>query len=171
MQQLPMFDAVEIPLTQGYVALVDPCDADLLQYKWYAHKHPHKATPYAIRKVGPRTANRRISMHRVILERAIGRPLSSQEEPDHINGNGCDNRRSNLRVANYAQNRQNMPRRIDNTSGYKGVSWDKERQKWVATIKAGGKRRIYKRFDTIEEAHAAYVEAALKYHGEFARTE
>lgn len=90
---------------------------------------------------------------------------------DHINGDGLDNRWSNLRLATHAQNRANSRRQKNNTSGFKGVVWDKARGKWIAAIRADGKGIYLGRFNTPEAAHAAYVAAAERHFGSFARTE
>lgn len=88
---------------------------------------------------------------------------------DHINGVRDDNRWSNLRLATPAQNAQNCGKRAENKSGFKGVSWDKTAEKWVAQISINGKSKRIGRFKTPEEAHAAYVAAAKALYGEFAR--
>lgn len=90
---------------------------------------------------------------------------------DHINGDTSDNRIANLREATRSQNIMNAKRGPRNTSGVKGVSFDKARGKWVAEIKAGTVRRRLGRFDTKDEAAAAYREASKEMHGEFARLE
>lgn len=89
---------------------------------------------------------------------------------DHINGDPSDNRIANLRVATNAENARNGKRRSTNTSGYKGVHWRKVEKRWCAKITVDGKRIQIGQFSTAEEAHAAYVAAAHKFHGEFART-
>jgi hypothetical protein len=88
---------------------------------------------------------------------------------DHINCVRDDNRWSNLRPASETQNMGNARKRADNTSGLKGVCWDAERGKWKAQIGVGGRSKGIGRFDTLEEAHAAYIAAAEKRFGEFAR--
>lgn len=88
---------------------------------------------------------------------------------DHIDGNYYNNRFTNLRLATPHQNLCNQKRRVDNTSGLKGVSWCEDRQKWQAGIQTSGKRIGLGRFKTKEEAYAAYCEAARRLHGEFAR--
>lgn len=86
---------------------------------------------------------------------------------DHINGSKNDNRFSNLRQATPSQNLGNSKRQKRNTSGFKGVS--RSRGGWQVCISADGKRRFLGRFDTLADAHAAYVLAAEKLYGEFAR--
>ena len=88
---------------------------------------------------------------------------------DHIDGNPYNNKFTNLRLATSMQNQCNQRRRSDNTSGLKGVSWSEERKKWQTGIQINGKRIGLGRFNTKEEAYAAYCEAARRLHGEFAR--
>jgi hypothetical protein len=88
---------------------------------------------------------------------------------DHINGDGLDNRWSNLRLATRAENIRNSRTKATNTSGFKGVSWHKRDRKWQAHIKINGRSKNLGLFEAPEDAHAAYVAAAQKYHGEFAR--
>src|SRR5690554_1648894 len=90
---------------------------------------------------------------------------------DHINGVKSDNRISNLRIATISENQWNMPRKPDSHSGYKGVTWSKVRNMWRSRISVNGKSIWLGYHSTPEQAHAAYCEAAKKYHGEFARTE
>lgn len=90
---------------------------------------------------------------------------------DHVDGNFYNNVFSNLRLATSRQNQCNQKKRCDNTSGLKGVSWCKERNRWQSGIQINGKRIALGRFDTKEEAYAAYCEAARRLHGEFARLE
>lgn len=90
---------------------------------------------------------------------------------DHINGIPADNRLVNLREATRHQNLRNSKRHKDNTSGIKGVTWDKRREKWTAQIWAEGRHVYLGRFDKIEQAGAAYEAAAKRFFGEFARLE
>jgi hypothetical protein len=88
---------------------------------------------------------------------------------DHINMDRADNRITNLRVATKSQNQANRPAQANNTSGFKGVTWNKRRGNWMAQIAGGGKNKYLGYFDTAEAAHAEYCAAARKYHGDFAR--
>jgi len=89
-------------------------------------------------------------------------------EIDHINLNGLDNRIANLRLATPTQNSCNRGLRKDNTSGIKGVSWNKRDRKWLAHITVNGKQHHLGVFDTKAEAKAVRDEAAARMHGEFA---
>lgn len=88
---------------------------------------------------------------------------------DHIDGDGLNNRLSNLRQATHSQNLCNRPKPASNSSGYKGVCWSKPAQKWQAQIFINGKAKYLGLYETAEDAHAAYQRAAPKYHGEFAQ--
>lgn len=90
---------------------------------------------------------------------------------DHVNGVKTDNRIVNLRLASACQNMQNVGAKARNTSGFKGVTWDKSREKWQAAIRVNCKTKHIGRYSNPEAAYAAYCRAAHKYHGEFARTE
>ena len=94
-----------------------------------------------------------------------------ERDIDHINGDGTDNRIINLRLATTAQNAMNRMLRRDNTSGVKGVSWNKKSGQWLAHIGYGGKILHLGLFDTIEEAKVARLKAAKTLHREFAREE
>lgn len=161
---------VEIPLTQGYITIIDDEDDDLAQYKWTAFSQEGK-TVYAYRAKMHNRERTEIRLHRAILSRILGRTLSRLEHVDHKDGNGLNNQRSNLRLATPLQNSQNQKRRKSNNSGFKGVSWDKTRNKWRSTIKVDGKQKHLGRFTTPELAYSAYCEASKKYFGEFARFE
>jgi hypothetical protein len=90
---------------------------------------------------------------------------------DHINGNGCDNRIANLRVATRSQNLSNARKPKTNKSGFKGVSRCKKTNKWRAQIQKDGKVRALGHFERPEDAHAAYCAAAKELHGQFWRAE
>lgn len=90
-------------------------------------------------------------------------------EVDHIDGNPDNNRWANLRLADRSNNTANSRRRSDNTSGVKGVHFDKSSGKWRSELSARGRRIFLGYFTSPEAAAAAYEAAALQYFGEFAR--
>lgn len=153
----------QIPLTQGQFAIVDDCDYERLsQFKWFAHKNKH--TWYAQRNE-PRGNGKRgfVHMHHEVLSVPPGTRV------DHKDSDGLNNTRDNLRPATYPENNRNARKRMDNTSGYKGVSWHKGHRKWIASIRIDDKLRHLGDFATAEEAAAAYDKAAIAAWGEFAR--
>lgn len=89
-------------------------------------------------------------------------------EVDHINHNGLDNRRSNLRLCSHSGNQHNTRLRSTNTSGYKGIGWHKRREKWQVAITTNGIRRYLGYFTDINDAVIARKAAEEKYVGEFA---
>lgn len=155
-------DVLWIFLTKNKVAIIDACDADLAAHTWTAKTNRLKT--YAYRQ----GSGWRLRMHREVARR-IGIPDSLIA--DHINGDTLDNRRSNLRAATVAQNNQNIGANRRNTSGVKGVIWNKKDQKWRAHISVRNTRYFLGNFTVLEEAAAAYRAAALRLHGEFARFE
>jgi hypothetical protein len=90
-----------------------------------------------------------------------------EQQIDHINNHRSDNRFSNLRLASHSENMMNTSKFKNNTSGYKGVSWHKQAEKWQAKIQANGKRLSLGVFDTAIEAFNAYSKKSVELHGEF----
>lgn len=88
---------------------------------------------------------------------------------DHINMNRSDNRWCNLRECNNQENMQNTSIKSTNSSGYKGVTFDKYRNKWCAMGRLLGKTKFLGRFDSVEQASEAYKNFAKEHHGEFYR--
>lgn len=165
----------EIPLTQGQVTIVDEIDYEYVsQFKWSSAYMPKGDVYYSVRYVTHQEIKgraKRIWMHHDIFKRIIGGTIPKGFLIDHIDGNSLNNRRSNLRLATRQENNRNRKKSKNNTSGYKGVCFDKYKKKWVATIGVDGKVIWLGRFKTPELAYEAYCEAAIKYHGEFARLE
>lgn len=90
-------------------------------------------------------------------------------EVDHWDTNCLNNKWDNLRLATRGQNESNKGITKRNTSGFKGVSWSREKNKWLAQIACGGKHKFIGYFDDPKEAHAAYSRELIAFYGEFAR--
>lgn len=103
-----------------------------------------------------------ILLHRLILD-----INDNNIQVDHIRHKRYDNRKSQLRMVNNSQNQMNTSLRVDNTSGYKGVSWDNNQSKWVAYISINKKRKHLGSFDSFENAVLARKKAEEKYQGEY----
>ena len=154
-----------ISLTQGKIALVDDADYTYLnQYKWYAANA--NCTYYAVRMSRDLRPKRQpIYMHRVILN------APDSLDIDHLNGDGLDNRRSNIRLCTRSQNIRHKRIRSDSKSRFKGVNLRKgKKNPYVAYIQLNGKKAHLSCHQTAEAAARVYDEAALKYHGDFALT-
>lgn len=154
---------VEIELTQGKIALIDDADWELVRpFKWRVFE-PSPRWRYAVTNAR-RADGRRTTplMHRLLL--GLTDPAV---HVDHINADGLDNRRANLRTCSHAENMRNRRLGADNTSGFKGVDWHKATGKWRARLKHQGKSHHLGYFDDPAEAHAAYCRAADELHGDF----
>lgn len=164
---------VQIPLTRGYTTIVDAIDAELAQYHWQADI-AHTGAAYARRRNRSGDGSSRMSIHRLVMERVLGRKLTPSEFVDHKDRNTLNNCRDNLRLTNRSGNLRNSKRRVDNASGYKCVYKRVGRSgniRWTAHIYVNRKQIKLGCFDTPEEAHEAYKRAALEHYGEFARFE
>jgi hypothetical protein len=156
-----------IPLTKGQYAVIDAADLPLVQaFKWTAQKDSSGSGNrfYAIThtKGGRKSPKKRIHMHRLIMD------APDHMEVDHVDRNGLNNSRSNLRIATHSQNAMNSGLQQNNTSGFKGVRFCKRRGNWEANIRVRGTRKYLGSFDNPEEAAHAYDRAAFEHHGEFA---
>jgi hypothetical protein len=150
-----------VPLTKGYEAVIDAEDAVILQFfSWSAKPKPSKV--YAVTGLKSRSGYTTVLMHRMIMRYPLGLQV------DHIDGDGLNNRKSNLRVATHAQNMWNRGPQHNNTSGFRGVSWHEKSAKWQARIKHENGRMFLGYFDTAEAANEAYIEASKRLHGDFA---
>lgn len=153
-----------IALTRGYETVIDAEDLPhVADFNWSSQ--PSGKTVYACR--GTRSSDGKslgVRMHRVL----IGAPDGM--EVDHIDGDGLNNRKANLRLATHAENCMNRRVPVTNSSGLKGVSWHKGQRQWVAKIKVSGITVHIGSFNCPEQAHRAYCEAAARIHGKFARS-
>lgn len=159
-------ETARIPLTQGKWAVIDLEDLPLLLGPpWQAYQPNLREDRFyaSSRLPGPRSSLRR-KMHRVIL----GLDRGDRRMVDHRDGNGLNNRRSNLRLATPGENCANQRPQVGRTSQYKGVSWDNRNRKWAVGVKRGDVRRRGYFLDEVEAA-AAHDRWALELHGEFAR--
>ena len=157
--------AVVIQLTKGYEAIVDAQDGDLVAIPWHVNVSGH--TAYAVRRSGGKSTQ----LSRVIMERVIERLLTCDEVVDHIDRNGLNNRRSNLRLATRQQDLHNSKKPDRGTNRLKGASWSAKARKWRAQITINYQVIYLGYFDTEEKAHAAYCQAAAQNCGQFARAE
>lgn len=148
-----------IGLTKNQIAVVDACDFELLnQFCWHARWHEGSQTFYAARWT---SENHNLYMHQVICGRI---------EIDHADGDGLNNRRSNLRPCTRGQNNSNRKILSNSKSGYKGIYFMPVRTQkpWMAKISVCGKRIYLGVFASAEEAARAYDVAAKEKFGEFA---
>jgi hypothetical protein len=162
-----IYDSIEekssiatIPLSQGRFAIVDAEDFEkVCQLKWCY------CEGYAVKLVTvPGTKRKKkIHMHHAILE------PSDEFVTDHINNCGLDNRKCNLRLATKSQNQMNRTKNAGTSSKYKGVCFDNNKNRWLATIWKNRKMTYLGLFKTEVEAALAYNEAAKAMHGEFAK--
>jgi hypothetical protein len=155
-------DVAYVQLTKGYEAIIDAEDLDLIRDKnWYCRVD--KDTVYARRWENVAGKREMVYLHRLILS------APNSMHVDHINGNGLDNRKSNLRLASRDENMRNQRVHSNNTTGVKGVSFRRNIGKYQAQIRASGKIIHLGCFENIDSARSAYLMASEKYHGEFRR--
>lgn len=162
-------DTAYVPLTRGYEAIIDVADVDIVtgvswQATIYKDKNGCISHVYATRR-GPRGAGGQranVKMHRLIVR-------GECEEVDHADGDGLNNRRSNLRPSSTSQNQMNSRAHVDSRTGIKGVSFCEKSQKWRSQIAACGVEKYLGRFESAQEAQNAYAAASKQLHGEFGR--
>jgi hypothetical protein len=153
---------IRIPLTQGRFALIDEDDLSLVEgFKWLAAKSGR--TDYAVRFIKREDKVVRIAMHRVIMDASPG------IEVDHVNGDGFDNRRVNLRLATHQENSRNRHKTKGCRSQYKGVRWANSENKWRAIIKIDGHYKHLGYFREEVDAARRYDAVAREVFGDFAK--
>lgn len=157
----------QIPLTKGVFATVDDIDFDWLnKWKWLAKKDGHKNNYYAyrtLRKSEGENPKKAIFMHRMLIEVPDGYMV------DHVDGNGLNNCRSNLRLCTNSQNQHNRKPNKRSTSKYKGVKWNKHNNAWHAGLMCNKTKYNIGYFKDEAEAAKAYDKKAKELYGEFAR--
>jgi hypothetical protein len=151
-----MIFTIDSPKYGKFEVLIDNEDwKEVKKHKWSIN-NPSKRAKYV-------RSSKHILLHRYIMN------ASKDKEVDHINGNPLDNRKQNLRICNKNENSKNRKVNINSSSGYRGVYWDMESNKWAVAISFNKKRIKIGRFKRKTDAALIYNEVALKYHGEFAR--
>lgn len=150
-------NAKAIPLTQNQVAIVDEDDYEkLMKWKWFALKDTN--TFYAARYI----VKGMIQMHREIL----GLKKYEKVIIDHINRDGLDNRKNNLRIATVSLNSYNKRMMTNNISGFRGVCWSKPHNRWVARVGINGKSVFCGQFVDVVLAAKAYDKKAKELWGD-----
>ena len=141
--------------------MIDDADFDWLnQWNWFIMKTGNIS--YAARWDRTSGSPKLILMHRIVLNIKAGMVT------DHIDKNGLNNQRYNLREATISQNAANINSQKNTTSKYLGVYWASNPKKWFVTLQKNKKNFYIGKYDNEEEAAKAYNEAAIKHHGEFA---
>ena len=150
-----------ITLSKGYVALVDDEDyEDVSRFKWSATERG--STVYALRNIRINGKYHNVYLHRYLVGLScLGKHI------DHIDGNGLNNRRENLRLCTHRENQRNQHSSYG-SSQYKGVVWHKDRKKWQARIRVDGVDIYLGGYEEEEAAARAYDKAAKKHFGRFA---
>lgn len=156
-------DVVELGLQSGLVAIVDVADLELVEGRTWSAMRGHR-TWYAYSRPG----RQMVRLHRLLMELGPDDP----RRVDHRDGDGLNNRRSNLRIASSFENARNIRAQQHTRSRFKGVSRYSPvlPRPWVARIMVDGRRLFLGYFATEEEAAIAYDSASVVHHGEFART-
>lgn len=155
---------ITMELTKGKFCLIDQESVDIIsEHNWHCTALHGSSLYYAATNVRKGDRQKQVLMHRLIMGCRAG------QEVDHIDGNGLNNQRSNLRLATHQQNLFNQKKRAGGTSSYKGVSWCKRSEKWLSQIMINKKTKFLGYFADELSAAVAYDTAAIALFGEFAR--
>ena len=153
----------EILLTHNKVAIIDDDVIDLiLEYKWRARKNKNRNTWYALGHKYIKGKMFNVKMHRLVMGK-------STLQVDHIDCDGLNNQRSNLRFATQSQNSMNQRPQVGKASKYKGVHFNKNNKNFVSRIQINGTRIHIGVYVNEIDAAKAYDEKAKEIFGEFAR--
>lgn len=145
----------KIKLTQNKYALVDYSDYQkLIKYKWYANKLGKTFYAFRNRSIKGGLKRHLIGMHNEILGNSFGKDI------DHINCNGLNNQRKNLRFVTKSENQLNRGLPINNTSGMKCIGWAKDEKVWTVIVTLNNKQKNLGRFNKLSDAKRTYKEFA-----------
>ena len=158
-----------------HTAIIDTADWERAkEHRWFIHMSAVSSTPYVFTHIphpdGGRTKTGRnkrktgLMMHHLVL----GKKPEKGMITDHINRNGLDNRKENLRFVTHSQNGANTKARKNSSSQYLGVAWNSAREQWVVMCQHEGKKHWGGRFKCEHQAALAYNKKAKELHGEFA---
>lgn len=156
-----------IPLTQGFRALVDDEDfEELSRFRWHAHRSGRGGYRIVAMRNSPTINGRqtKIYMHRQVLDAPPG------SEVDHKDRNPLNNQKNNIRITGRRSNAGNRKLNGDNTSGFKGVHWDRRDRRWRARMWFNGKAKRLGYFDTALDGALVYDTAVRKLRDEHATT-
>lgn len=153
----------EILLSSGKITFVDEEDYQrVIQYNWWSQIRKNNVWYAKVRMRLPGGERRLVSLHRFIMN------CHSDDQIDHIDHDGLNNCKDNLRICTASQNRQNERKRNNTSSQFKGVCWDRNRRMWLARIKVDKKLYNLGRFNSEQQAAKVYDLAAIKHFGPFA---
>jgi hypothetical protein len=162
--------SLQILLTKGQFALVDDGDYDaLVRIGRWCYSNSGYTVHYVTNEQGKQKT---LYMHRVIMARILASPIPFGLQVDHVSGGALgviarlDNRRENLRLATRSQNQANKGRQSNNSSTFKGVSFN--HGKWEARIRHNGRRIHLGRFEDARNAALMYDAASRRLYQDFA---
>lgn len=144
----------EIKINKGFVVLIDKENLNkIMNMKWYVVKKG--SIYYAAHTYYYKGKSKRLYMHRYLMDET-----NPKIHVDHINGNGLDNRKLNLRSVTAIENGRNRGKQSNNKSGYKGVYWNKQKNKWHSVLRHMGKKIHLGFYDDAKSASESYYKKA-----------